>query len=123
MASLKGRFQGYLDRQAANEQAEDDVTIEKMRAKFGDQEAAKLAAELYKHRRTSRSDVFGVFPRWLVLFSAVVLALFETAQTLPQILLAVPRFQAELAKAEQAQSEAAIAKVNEHFAKGYGKYP
>lgn len=82
--------------------AEDDAAVEAYRTKFGDDKAAEFAADLYKARRTAppapETPIFGVFPRWTLVLIAVWLALLETAEKLPRLLLAFPGYEATLAE-------------------------
>ncbi len=82
--------------------AEDDAQVQAYRAKFGDDKAAEFAADLYKLRRTPapapETPIFGVFPRWTLVLIAMWLALLETADKLPRLLLAVPGYEATLAE-------------------------
>jgi hypothetical protein len=80
------------------QKAADDVAVEEMRQQFGDQEAARLAADLYKLRRSSGGNLWGVMPRWVVLVAAVWLAVLETASRLPDLLLTYPKYQADKAE-------------------------
>jgi len=84
------------DRAAAAQIAADDEAVEAMRQKFGDAEAARLAADLYKLRRSQAPTVWG-FPRWVVIGIALWAAVLETVDKLPQLMLTVPRYQAALA--------------------------
>lgn len=82
--------------------AEDAAAVEEYRAKFGDEKAAQFAADLYKLRRTPapapETPIFGVFPRWTLVLIAIWLALLETAEKLPRLLLAFPGYEATLAE-------------------------
>jgi hypothetical protein len=84
----------------APDKAADDAAVEEMRQQFGDQEAARLAADLYKLRRSSGGHLWGVMPRWVIVIAALWVAMLETADKLPQLLLTVPRYKAALAEAE-----------------------
>jgi hypothetical protein len=79
---------------------DDLAQIEAFRATATPEEAGKFAAELYKLRNTPGSGTFGGFPRWLVVCIAVWLALLETSDKLPQLLLSYPRYQAALAEVQ-----------------------
>jgi hypothetical protein len=81
----------------AQQLAADEAAVEAIRRQFGDAEAAKLAADLYKLRRTPAPSTFAGFPRWAVVGIALWLAVLETADKLPQVLLAYPRYEAALA--------------------------
>ena len=83
---------------AAAQKAADDAAVEDIRQKFGDQEAAKLAADLYKLRRSSGGNLWGIMPRWVVIVAAIWLAVLETATRLPDLLLAYPKYQADKAE-------------------------
>lgn len=79
----------------------DNVAVEVHRQMFGDAEGAKLAADLYKLRRaamTAAPSTFAGFPRWAIAALAVWLALLETADKLPRLLLAYPGYEATLAE-------------------------
>jgi hypothetical protein len=80
--------------QVTGQKAADDAAVEDVRQKFGDQEAARLAGELYKLRRSSGGNLWGVMPRWIVFIAAVWLAVLETASRLPDLLLTYPRYEA-----------------------------
>lgn len=83
----------------AAEKAEDDAAVEEYRAKFGDTEAAKLAADLYKLRRTpAPASTFAGLPRGIILLIAIWVGLLETAEKLPFLLLAYPQYEATLAE-------------------------
>jgi arginine repressor len=78
--------------------AEDDAAIAKQREMFGDASAAQLAADLYKLRRTPDNSLMGRFPRGLVVLIAIWVALLETADKLPKLLLSIPQYEATLAE-------------------------
>ena len=84
----------------APDKAADDAAVEEVRQQFGDQEAARLAADLYKLRRSSGGHLWGVMPRWVIVIAALWVAVLETADKLPQLLLTFPRYKAALAEAE-----------------------
>jgi hypothetical protein len=133
--------------------AADEAEVEKMREKFGDAEAAKLAADLYKIRRTPppAASGFSQFPRGIVILIALWVGLLETADKLPKLLLTIPQYEATLAEYNakllqpdltsaqltRAKNEATasallmsktladltISQVNASYAKAIGKYP
>ena len=82
--------------------AADNVAIEDYRAKFGDTEAAKFAADLYKLRRTpapvSPAPTWSGLPRSIIILIAIWVGLLETADKLPRLLLAYPGYEATLAE-------------------------
>jgi hypothetical protein len=83
--------------------AADNAAIDDYRAKFGDGEAAKFASQVYILRQTQAATAksgFARFPRSVVILLAVWFALLETADKLPQLLLSVPKFEADLAEYE-----------------------
>lgn len=84
----------------ASQIAADDAAVDAIRAKFGDAEAAKLAADLYRLRRSPTNSFLTGLPRWALLGAALWVGLLETADKLPFVLLSVPRYQAELAEAK-----------------------
>jgi hypothetical protein len=43
------------------------------------------------------------FPRWVVILVAIWVGILETARTLPDLLLTIPRFQGELAENQAKQ--------------------
>jgi hypothetical protein len=94
----------------AEQLAADDAAVEAIRQRFGDAEAAKLAADLYKLRRTPAPSTFAGFPRWAVVGIALWLAVLETADKLPQVLLAYPRYEAALADVKTKLMQPDIAK-------------
>ena len=68
---------------------------------FGKEATAQFAADLYKLKRAEKAaapSTFGGFPRWAVAALAVWLALLETADKLPRLLLAYPGYEATLAE-------------------------
>lgn len=83
---------------ASREEIADNAAIEDIRAKFGDAEAAKLSADLYKLRRNPPSSNFAGFPRWAIVLIVLWAAALETADKLPRLLLAYPSYQATLAE-------------------------
>lgn len=82
--------------------AADNAMVEEVRAKAGEAEAAKLAGELYKLRRTpapaSEGALWSGLPRGLIVLIAIWVGLLETADKLPQLFLAYPKYQATLAE-------------------------
>ncbi len=80
--------------------AADDAAVEAIRTKFGDAEAAKLAADLYKLRRTPApaASSWSGLPRGIIILIAVWIGLLETAEKLPFLLLAFPQYEATLAE-------------------------
>lgn len=79
--------------------AADDAAVEDIRAKFGDPEASKLAADLYKLRRNPpAASTFAGFPRWMVVLIVLWVAALETADKLPRLLLSYPTYEATLAE-------------------------
>lgn len=80
--------------------AKDDAAVEALRKKFGDAEAAKLAADLYKLRRSADTGlgVLSNAPRAIVILIALWVGLLETADKLPKLLLAYPAYEATLAE-------------------------
>ncbi len=82
--------------------ATDNAVIEDYRAKFGDTEAAKFAADLYKLRRTpapvSPAPTWSGLPRSIIILIAIWVGLLETADKLPRLLLAYPGYEATLAE-------------------------
>lgn len=118
--------------------AADDAEIEEFRKKFGDAEAAKLAADLYKLRRPPpEPSTFAGLPRWAVVLIFIWVALLETADKLPRLLLAFPGYEATLAEykakmmqpdltraqLDKAIADVTISQVNASYAKAVGKYP
>jgi hypothetical protein len=97
--------------------AADNAAVADYRAKFGDTAAAQFAADLYKNRSIpppAPASPFGVFPRWVVVLIALWVALLETSDKLPRLMLSFPSFQAMLAefqaKPQLVQAQAEIAK-------------
>lgn len=80
--------------------AEDKAQIETYRATATREETAQFAAELYKLRNTGSGQFFSTFPRWIILLIAIWFGLLETAEKLPMLMLAYPRYQAALAEAQ-----------------------
>jgi hypothetical protein len=83
--------------------AADNAVIEDYRTKFGDAKAAEFAAQVYILRQTqagAASSGFARFPRGIVILLAVWFALLETADKLPQLLLSIPKFEADFAEYE-----------------------
>jgi hypothetical protein len=79
--------------------AEDNAAVDAYRRKFGDAEAAKFAADLYKLRRTpAPASSFAGLPRAVILLIAIWIGLLETAEKLPFLLLSYPQYQATLAE-------------------------
>ena len=80
---------------------EDEAAVDALRKKFGDAEAAKLAADLYKLRRTpapaASAPSWSGLPRGLIVLVAIWVGLLETADKLPRLLLTVPLYEATLA--------------------------
>lgn len=84
-----------------DEIAADNAAVEDIRAKFGNAEAAKLAADLYKlQRNPPAAPTFAGFPRWAVVLVVLWVAALETADKLPRLLLAYPAYEATLAEYE-----------------------
>jgi hypothetical protein len=95
-------------RSASREQAADAAAVEALRQKCGDQEAAKLAADLYKLRRTPSRGI-GSFPLWVAIPLGIWLVAVETAARLPDVLLSVPRYEATRAEYEAKKLQPLIA--------------
>lgn len=54
----------------------------------------------YIRREVQSRSFFGGFPRWVLVAIALWIAVIETADKLPQIFLALPRYQAAMAEAQ-----------------------
>ena len=79
--------------------AADDAEVEKVRQQFGEAKAAELAVEIAKLRRTpTPAGAFTGLPRVAIVLIAAWVALLETAEKLPQLLLSIPQYQANLAE-------------------------
>ncbi len=65
-----------------------------------DEKAATFEADLYKLRHTPAPEpsTFAGFPRWLVVLFVIWVALLETADKLPRLLLSFPGYEATLAE-------------------------
>ena len=102
-----------LDNQAIEE---DRDAVERHRTQFGDAAAEQLAAEIYKLRITpqpSSSAGFYGFPRFVIVLIALWVALLETAEKLPRLMLAYPGYEATLAelKAKMMQPDITAAQL------------
>ena len=87
-----------METQAQNVAA-DNKAVEDFRQKFGDADAAKLWADLYKIRRTpAPASSFAGLPRAIILLIAIWVGLLETAEKLPFLLLSYPQYEATLAE-------------------------
>jgi hypothetical protein len=90
---------------------EDIVAIVQCRAHLGDAAASQLAAEIYKLRlaQTPQPNGFYGFPRWTIALIALWLALLETADKLPKLLLTYPAYRATLAELNAKEFQLPIA--------------
>lgn len=79
---------------------EDRNQIEAYRLTASPEETAHFAADLYRLRATASGNFFAGFPRYVIILIAVWFGLLETADKLPQLLLAMPRYEAALAEAK-----------------------
>lgn len=76
--------------------------VEEHRQKFGDVSAAQLDRTLLELQlqQNAASSRFAGFPKWLVILIAVWVGALETADKLPALLLAYPRYEANLAETQ-----------------------
>lgn len=87
-----------MQKDMAAQIAADNAMVEEVRAKAGEAEAAKLAGELYKLRRSTPDGLFSATPRGIIILIAIWVGLLETADKLPQLFLAYPKYEATLAE-------------------------
>ena len=93
-----------------HEEAADRAAVEEMQRKCGDQEAAKLEADLYKLRR-SQSRGLGSFPLLVAVPLGIWLVAVETAARLPDVLLSLPRYEATRAEYEAKMLQPGLVKA------------
>jgi len=76
--------------------------VEEHRQKFGDESAAQLDRTLteLQLQQAATNSRFAGFPKWLVILIAVWVGALETADKLPALLLAYPRYEANLAETQ-----------------------
>ena len=82
---------------------EDREQVERYRATATERETAEFAARLYEKRNTPPRGYLAGLPRGLVVLTAAWLVMIESAEKLPMILTAVPRYKATVAEAQAKQ--------------------